>query len=470
MLVFFVFLEGQAWSQTSEVVYNAGAQANSVADLGYSARSAVLGPAFVAVADDASALFENPAGLAFLSRAEAAFHSYFGLVDAAQETAVLGLPLGAGGGIGLAGSYLDYGAFEGRDASGSLAPDYSPDRFGFQAGWGINLFDGLALGTALHYSRQDITGNSYSFFTGDVGALLGAWKGWKIGLDYLVPGWGSLGSPLVSVFRAGASCDIPLDSSLGVLVALGNSLQSNSLDYLQGGIEASYRSMYFLRVGYQVPFNDNGYDGFSNVSFGAGIILSDFGLDYAYSPSGSIADSNRFSLTYYFGQKPKNTVPISASSSTSSPSNPLLKGVSASSPGSSGITALSQSSTLSGSVSAPASTAVTIESPPSPGTPPKIEKGQDAGKSLTLHFDIPADYASQGNQMEAQGKHEEALGLYQQAVQQDPQNVQAWWAMGNIYYGLKQKTDMIRCFKKALELRPDNQALQQWLEKYEATP
>ncbi len=471
VIALFFFLSGQASSQTSQTLYDAASQSNSIQDLGYSARSVILGPAFVGVADDTSALFNNPAGLASLIRAQVAFDSYFGLVDAAQETGVLAIPAGSFGGIGLAGSYLDYGTFEGRDTSGSLTPSYSAGRFGFQAGWGITLLKGFAAGTALHYSQQEIVGSSYSFLTADVGVLLNPWKGWKIGLDYLAPGWGSFGSPLVSVLKTGASWDFSLDSSTKILTALGNALQSNSLDYLQAGIEASYRHMYFLRAGYQIPFNDNGYEGFSNISIGAGIILSDFGLDYAYTPSGNLSDSNRFSLSYFLGQRPKNSRSVLAPSNAQSLSNSQSKRTPGTSASLTGMSVpLSPTQAGGNGSSLPTSTVITVPSTPSTVAAPQTEKDREAGNSLALHFDIPADFTSQGDQMATQGHLVEALVLYQKAVQQDPQNLQAWWKMGKIYYQANRKTDAIQCFQKVLDLRPDDQALKVWLNKYRASP
>ncbi len=458
-------LSGAAWAQTSQTVTSAAGQAESVADLGYSARSAVLGPAFTAVADDTSALFENPAGLASLSRSQAAFHSYLGLVDAAQEMAVLGLPLGGGGGLGLAASYLDYGAFQGRDASGSLAANYSAGRIGLQAGWGMSPFPGSSVGLALHYSQQDITGTSYSFLTADGGVLLAPWKGWKIGLDYLAPGWGSLGDPLVSVFKAGLSWNLPLDPSFGLLTALGNALQSNTLDYLQAGLEASFHSTCFLRLGYQIPFNDDGYDGFSDVSMGAGLAFSDFTLDYAYTPAGNLSDSNRFSLTYYFGQpqEPANPSVSQAPSLNNTPKPPAQDPAAFPPP-------IPQGTAVPTTVSSPVTTVVTLQATPAQAGGPSTQTGGNDKNSLALHFDIPPDFTSQGEQMAAQGKYVQALQLYQQAVQEDPQNAQAWWDMGAVYYKTGQKTYAAACFQKVLELRPGYQTLRQWLEKYQATP
>lgn len=463
----------RAGAQTSQTFFSPSGQINSIDYSNYSARTFVFGPAFTAVADDTSALFSNPAGLASLGRGQVALHSYLGLGDAAQETAVVGLPISLGG-IALAGNYLNYGTFEGRDASGSLLPSYGADRIGFQGGWGTDLTKGFSLGLALHYSQQDLVGSSYSFLVPEVGILVEPFPNWKIGLDYLSPGLSSSAFSMLSTFRAGLSWNAPLDSSAKFLFALGNSLQSDAFDQFQAGAEFSYRSTYFLRAGYRVPLNDNGFYGFSDVSFGAGVDLGGFSLDYAYSPSADLGDSNRFSLTYCFGGETSSSSRASGTTGTEtgigasgkiSPASRGLVGGRGPGPVPQGLGAVS-----TGFLESSRSSAVTVfaQPPQLSGAAPQTEKGDESKNSLTLKFDIPADFTSQGDQMEAQGRNTEALRLYRQAVQQDPQNVSAWWAMGNIYCKFGQKAYAIRCFSRVLELRPDNGALKDWLAKYKA--
>jgi tetratricopeptide (TPR) repeat protein len=100
--------------------------------------------------------------------------------------------------------------------------------------------------------------------------------------------------------------------------------------------------------------------------------------------------------------------------------------------------------------------------------PTKTETGTGAKKSLDLHFDIPADFTSQGDQLESQGRHADAVRLYQEAVKDDPKNIQAWWNMGNVYCKMNQRKPAIQCFDKVLELRPDFAALKAWLDKFKA--
>jgi hypothetical protein len=370
----------------------------------------------------------------------------------------LGLPAGNWGGIGLAGSYLDYGTFEGRDSEGFLAPNYGANRIGLQAGWGTAVLKQMSAGLGLHYLQQNIAGSVNSMWSADIGVLWNPVREWKIGLDYLPPGLTSPSNEAVGALKAGASWQADLDASTRILAAVGDSVQSNTLDYLQAGAEASYRSTYFLRAGYRFSLNDNGADGFSGLSFGAGLALADFELDYAYTPSGWVADFNRFSLTYFWGDKAGKI----SSDSRMGNSNKTADSPSAASAGKN--TPLSNGP----SDSAPFAVTVFAQPPRLEDAAPQNAKEGEGQNRLTLHFNIPTDYTSQGNQMQELGRLGESVQLYQQALQQDPQDVLAWWGLGNAYYKLGQKSGVITCFEKVLELKPGNKALADWLDQYKA--
>lgn len=461
----FSILPAAAFAQISQTFYSPAGQSHALDYASYSARTAIWGPAFTGVADDASALFSNPAGLSGLKTGQVGIHTYLGLLDAVGETAVLGLPVENLGGFGLAGSYMDYGTFEGRDSAGSLAPNYGVNRIGVQAGWGREVLRNVSLGAAVHFSQEDIAGGASNLLTADVGLLWKPAASWEIGLDYLPPVLTSPSNAAVGIFKVGASFQADLDASTRLLAAVGDSVQSNTLDYLQGGVEASYRSTYFLRAGYRFSFNDSGADGFSGFSAGAGVAFGNFSLDYAYTPAAWVSDTNRFSLTYFWGEKKEGSVSKMENQNmkTGVLSGPAMERNGRPSTAPTPVV----SSAERAPVSAPAPVTVFAQPPQLEGNNSKTGPGGDS-KRLKLHFDIPADYTSQANQLQAQGQLAQAVPLYQQALQEDPKDVHAWWGLGNAYFKLGKKSDAIPCFEKVLDLKPDDQSLAKWLEKYKA--
>ena len=63
------------------------------------------------IAEGSAALLWNPAGSGNLLCPEIAIHHKSGLLGAYQETAVLGLPMGANNGFGASLNYGDNGGF-----------------------------------------------------------------------------------------------------------------------------------------------------------------------------------------------------------------------------------------------------------------------------------------------------------------------------------------------------------------------
>src|SRR5579859_3662899 len=132
------------WAQT-QTTYSASSLIGALDNAGTSARATAMGSAFVAVADDSSALFWNPAGLGKLQRGDVSAYADAWLVDTARGSLSVAMPLQDFGGIGVAASYADYGAFDGRDATGALTGSYNPTKLGLKLGWGRSLLKSLAV-------------------------------------------------------------------------------------------------------------------------------------------------------------------------------------------------------------------------------------------------------------------------------------------------------------------------------------
>jgi hypothetical protein len=291
-------------AQTSQTPTSAEGSMNALEQINWSARAAIFGTSFTAVADDPSALFLNPAGLAFQPEASIALNSYLGWTGIFQETVLASIPLGPWGGVGLSGGYLGYGSFEGWDAMGSPAPNYSADIKNFDLGWGGSFSSSIAFGAAFHASEETLAGIGYFLWSPEVGVLLQPLAQISLGLDYAGAGGGTWTGSKVSTWKSGFSWKFPLDESVQVLSAFGFSAQSDSFDAAQVASEVSVEKSFFIRAGYGAPLQGNGDGGFSGLSLGAGLVLDDFQLDYAYLPGGELGDSNVFNLTYWFVPQP----------------------------------------------------------------------------------------------------------------------------------------------------------------------
>jgi hypothetical protein len=145
---------GQTVLAQTQVTYSPSTLISPLDNAGTSARATAMGSAFVSVADDSSALFWNPAGLGTLKQADITAHANSWLVDTARGSLALGLPLADLGGIGVAGTYTDYGSFDGHDLTGALTGSYTANQMGLDLGWGRRLSPNLEVGLGVQGSQQ----------------------------------------------------------------------------------------------------------------------------------------------------------------------------------------------------------------------------------------------------------------------------------------------------------------------------
>jgi tetratricopeptide (TPR) repeat protein len=146
----------------------------SVFAVGAGNRGLAMGSAFVAAADDASAVVWNAAGLGSVSRAELQFVQSAGLGLEFQENfATAVLPSWRWGTVALALRTFGVGGIERRDERNQLLEDDLSDRHlelgvGYGRGWGR----GLRLGGAFKLRRQSLAGLTASGLGFDLGAQL----------------------------------------------------------------------------------------------------------------------------------------------------------------------------------------------------------------------------------------------------------------------------------------------------------
>ncbi len=411
VLAFFVL--GVAVAQTAT---SAASGAVPLLNLQGSARDLGMGSAFVAVADDGSALFYNSAGLSGMRSPEVSLHHNSYLAGTFQETLSAAFPAGNKGGLGLALSYINWGALDLRDSSGVSQGAFNDTDIGLTAAWGMEWTEGFSAGVAVRAVQQKVVNDLYTSLAGDLGVLWSPVKNFRLGAAYSNLGTAVAGHSLTGQFQGGASATFDLSSRDRFLLALSGSWFSTNLGAAQAGGELVLDKRWSLRAGYQLPFTDNQVSGFTNFTAGAGVKIESLSLDYAYLPFGSLGVSHRVSLSYQF-ELPKEVVKVQVP--------------------------------------------VTVLQPvPEPVSNPK---------DVEVHFKISTDPLAEGQGLEKEGKWNEALKIYAEALKETPRNDLLWSAMGRLYYQLGKKEYAVRCFENVLKLKPDNSPLRGWLEKYKAS-
>ncbi|MEK7347567.1 MAG: PorV/PorQ family protein [Candidatus Eisenbacteria bacterium] len=277
--------------------------------IGVGARAAAMGDAYVAIADDATAVYWNPAGIARLSGQSisinhTAWPAEILFDQAAYVFNVKWIP----GMIGVNVRALTMS----RD---KVRTTYLPDGTGetFDAGewaYGItyarSLTDKFSAGLSINYIQtglDDVTGTSTTFDFGtlyDVG-ILGA----KIGMSIQ-----NIGGDMTFIdekvkmpvfFRVGGSFSILQRGESRLLTAAEFTHPPDNSEKLNLGAEYSFHDYLFLRGGYKMNYDTEGMTAGFGVKFPLTLVKSSVArLDYAYSDLKYLSQAHRVSVNVSF--------------------------------------------------------------------------------------------------------------------------------------------------------------------------
>jgi len=267
--------------------------------IGVGARAMGLGSAYVALADDPTALHWNPAGLASSREGVnvTAMHNEW-IADFRQEYAAATVPAGPGTlGASFTGFYMA-DELERRDETGTLTGHFGYNDVAVTLGYGMPVAKGADAGLSVRYIRELIADESATSIAFDFG---GRYKVSDTGL--------SLGAAVQNVggdakFVA-ESFPIPLTTRLGAAYSHSiASLQGTGLlttEYRKAlgedgrfhlGGEFAYHEWLALRAGAKFGYDDQ------DVSFGLGIAHKNIKFDYALLPIGAnLGSTHIFSIS-----------------------------------------------------------------------------------------------------------------------------------------------------------------------------
>jgi hypothetical protein len=258
--------------------------------IGVGARACAMGEAYAAIADDPTAIFWNPAGIAQLERKEIVFDQNFWLLDITHQYLAFTSPMAKGnigasfyysssGDIPKTENFITVGKYSAYDAAASIA-------------YAGSLKKSIFYGAAVKYIFEKIENESAQTFAGDLGVIFKPVKlpGLKGALEIRNIGPGvkfiENADPLpLYIGLAGSYVYRDFTCGLAIGKHRGNDLS------LGLGAEYLIKNTLALRAGYNTAHS---------ITMGMGIYWKVFKIDYAMAPNKDLDSSHRVTLGIVF--------------------------------------------------------------------------------------------------------------------------------------------------------------------------
>jgi long-subunit fatty acid transport protein len=299
------------------------------------ARALGMGGAFVAVADDPSAMYWNPAGIADLRGVQFTFDHTYWIADLAYEYVGATVNMGSAGSVGVSVTASNYGemkvtTIDQQDGTGEV---FSVTDLAIGLSYGLRLTEEFSIGISPKFIYQKIWKMSASAVAMDIGIRYRTpFKGVTLGMS--VSNFGTKmqmqgNSALVVYqqdptntginnripaelqtdqwelpldFRVGIAYDLPLGDIGKMTLALDAMHPSDNYECLNAGAEYVFNDVVYLRGGYKSLAQKDSEEG---LTAGIGIkqfLMGNFqfSVDYAYESFARLKNAQKISLGVSF--------------------------------------------------------------------------------------------------------------------------------------------------------------------------
>ena len=334
-VIFISLLIGSTLMAQTQRVSKSGTSAVSFLEIGVGSRAVGMGGAFVAMADDVTALYWNPAGIARLNRVESIFIHAEWIADTDFDFAGVVIPLNSSSSIGFQFTSLTMGDMKVRtvffpEGTGEV---FTSSDVSMGITYAYNFTDRFSFGVTGKYIQEKIWHMKASTLALDLGTLFNTqYHGFRLGMSVTnfgnkmqlkgrdtaiivdidpvkagnndkIPGhldtdkW-----PLPLLFRVGIAFELLDDEFQRLSFSTTAQHPNNNPESMNFGMEYAVQEMIFLRVGYQSLYLDDSEEGLTaggGLSYG---MNDSWGMnfDYSWSDFGVLSPIHRFSLGIEF--------------------------------------------------------------------------------------------------------------------------------------------------------------------------
>ncbi len=324
--IFMICLLSLSWA-----VDKTGSTAAKFLSIGAGSRAIGMGGAFTSIANDASAMYWNPAGIARLNRNEFLvnhtrwladiWYDYLGVTIRPMPDVVLGFNITA-----VTMGEMDVTRY-GNEETGET---FKAGSWAFGVTFATNLTDRFSIGFNGKFIREYIANNNASGFALDVGTLFDTPFGFRLGasisnfgpkmqmrgIDLLYPididpGQSGENQSVVGqidtdkfdlplLLRVGISDDIIMPTGTRFTWSVDANHPNDNSEYVNAGLEMGLlNEMVFLRAGSKTIFIN---DREERLTLGAGLKYSLSGMsvlvvDYAYETTNRLGNVHKFTLS-----------------------------------------------------------------------------------------------------------------------------------------------------------------------------
>jgi hypothetical protein len=304
--VLLVLVPGLAFGSTRPFE-KVGTFAAQFLKIGVSARAAGMGSAYTAVANDATSIYWNPAGMVELTRTQVTLNSVVwpADIDIYFAGAVFTTPYFPGT-FGISARALTMDPMEER----TIYMPQGTKRF-FDAGdmsFGLSyamwFTDRFSAGITAHFIHMGLADKSVETMAFDFGLLyrIGI-QGMKLGMMIQSLGgevdFDDRASKLPTLFRVGLSVDAYRRGAHALLATGEFSHPADNKERMNVGMEYVFNQFFFLRSGYNINYDTQG------LAWGVGFRVdtsqtSDIGLDYAWEDLEYLGQAHRITLNFSY--------------------------------------------------------------------------------------------------------------------------------------------------------------------------